>query len=182
MTPEELTCWTIRLALGGFVASIAARLLQRRGYRAGRVARWAWTVGCGLLWVHVGCAFQFYHHWSHNAAYMQTARETAETVGIDWGGGIFFNYLMMGLWATDVTWWWMREPSYLARSGWWDGLLHAYFAFMIVNATIVFEAGPLRWFALGATAALLLLWLTSPHHPRRGGDSHACALATRSSG
>ena len=55
-----------------------------------------------LLWIHVAIAFRYYHHGSHREAYEQTARETAETVGINWGGGIYFNYLMLVLWAGDA--------------------------------------------------------------------------------
>src|SRR5579872_5327000 len=115
---EELTRWTIRLALAAYVGMLVLRIRTKSGIRgntpalasSGRIdstpgerfQRVLFTLGCILLWAHVASAFAFYHHWSHDDAYSRTARETADTVGIDWGGGIYFNYLCLLLWSFDV--------------------------------------------------------------------------------
>src|SRR5258708_31308395 len=108
---EELTRWTIRLALAAYVAALVLRIREKRvglgnshsparspgldPTRSEKRQRGLWTLGCLLLWAHVACAFAVYHHWSHDDAYARTARETAEMIGVDWGGGIYFNYLFV---------------------------------------------------------------------------------------
>src|SRR5262249_37153849 len=86
MLPEFLTQWTIRLALLALVARLVCDLVQPHVSRQRmEISRWLWTAGCALLWVHVGLAFHFYHHWSHRAALLQTARDTAAVTGLAWG-------------------------------------------------------------------------------------------------
>lgn len=155
---EELTRWTIRLALLAYTGRIALGLWSRTPSANGdRNARWLWTIGCVFLWIHVGCAFQFYHHWSHEAALAQTARETAETTGLDWGGGIYFNYVLMLLWGADVLWWWLWPASYRSRPRAVGVAFHAFLAFMAFNATIVFEAGPVRHAGIAVVIGLVAL-------------------------
>ena len=101
-------------------------------------------------------AFAFYHDWSHRAAYEQTARETAETVGIDWGGGIYFNYALLLLWAADVAWWWAAPRSFQSRPRALAVGFPLFVAFMAFNAAVVFETGPIRYAGLAASALLAL--------------------------
>jgi hypothetical protein len=70
MVGELFTQWTIRLALALYVAWLAGWLCARGPKWLG-VARWLWTAGCGLLFLHVACAFHFSHGWSHSAAWMR---------------------------------------------------------------------------------------------------------------
>ena len=170
---EELTRWTIRLALAAYVAVLVLQIREKPGVddyaastansgslasaRGGRLERGLWTVGCILLWAHVAVAFAVYHHWSHDDAYTRTARETAQAVGIDWGGGLYFNYLCLLLWTFDVIWWWARPTAYRGRSWIWQFFLQAYLAFMAINATVVFGHGVVRY--LGIAATLTVVWL-----------------------
>jgi hypothetical protein len=162
-----LTRWTIRLALAAYVGRLAVDLSspgvqpQRE-----RLTRWLWTFGCLFLWIHVACAFQFFHHWSHAAAHEQTARETAAVTGLDWGGGIWINYLVMFLWAGDVARWWLAPASHRMRGVIWGVLWQAGLAFIVFNATVVFETGAVRWIGLLMTAFLLAL---AVRHWRRPG-------------
>jgi hypothetical protein len=112
------------------------------------------------LWVHVGCAFHFYHGWSHAAAVEDTARQTREAVGVDFGGGVYFNYATLLVWTADAAWWWVRPRSYLARGIGWEIAVHAFLLFIIVNAAAVFAAGPLRWITIMLVAALVALGAT----------------------
>ena len=73
-------------------------------------------LGCAFFVAHVVCAFSFYHHWSHAAAYLETARQTGEMTGFRWGGGIFLNYLIAAAWAADVLWWWLAPENFARRS------------------------------------------------------------------
>jgi hypothetical protein len=133
----KLTAWLAVIAYGIGVMMIS----NGRG-------RAAWTLGCALFLAHIACAFAFQHHWSHAAAYADTARQTAETTGLRWGGGLFFNYVFALAWLADVLWWWC-SPSSRARSPRWLTIsFHGFLFFMIFNGAVVFASGPLRWFGL----------------------------------
>jgi hypothetical protein len=116
LTGELLTRWTVRVALTLYVLGLALRLSAAGGRPRLDIARLFWTAGCLAFLLHTGCAFHFYHHWNHHAAYGATARRTAEVVGLNWGGGLYANYGFFALWTADACWWWCRPVGYLARA------------------------------------------------------------------
>ena len=120
-----------------------------------------WSLACLLTWAHVLLAFGTHHHWSHAAAYEHTATETAKKVGIEWGGGIYFNYVFLALWSADAIWWWWNPVAYRARARGFSIFVHAYLAFIAFNATVVFETGPVRYAGIGATIGLGLIAIYS---------------------
>ena len=142
----------IRLAAVLYVASVAAWLTRRD-----RAARAAWTVACGFYLAHVYGAFEFFHHWSHAAAYRETARQTAAVFGTNWGGGLYFNYVFTILWMADALWWWRGLQAYRGRPSWISLTVQWFFAFMFFNATVVFASGLTRWLSLAAAALLSIL-------------------------
>ncbi|MBL8848547.1 MAG: hypothetical protein JNG89_02645, partial [Planctomycetaceae bacterium] len=96
-----LIAWTARGAMACWVATFLQG--ERRSGRMPRRAEVLWSAaGWLLLAAHVLCAFHFQHHWSHAEAYAHTARRTAETVGWNWGGGLYVNYAAIALWGADV--------------------------------------------------------------------------------
>lgn len=149
MTAGELlvraTAW---LAFATYVVGTVAGLRQP----AGRVFRLVWLCGAVLLLVHLLAAFHFKHGWSHAAAYADTARQTREVTGLDWGGGVWLNYLLVLVWLVDAASRWkpnhILQPSGLRRS------LTGFYAFMWFNAAVVFVRNPMRW--VGALAFVLL--------------------------
>jgi hypothetical protein len=151
---EGLTQGTVWLAVAAYFAANAF-VLAGRDWRAARVL---WTVGCAACLAHIGVAMHFYHQWSHAAAFVDTARQTREAVGFAWGGGVYFNYVFALLWLVDATWWWLSAASRTAWPAWLSWGLHGYLAFIIFNATVVFESGPVRLASLAGFAALALLW------------------------
>ena len=158
-TGEILTRVTIWVAVAGYAAGTAAFALSRKRYRWESAARLAWTVACVGLLAHVACAFHFYHGWSHRAAYLDTARQTDEVFGLDWGGGLYINYALLTGWVLDVTWWWTRGLEAYRRRPWpltaaWQGFL----IFIVFNATVVFKTGPTRWAGLCLCLGLCLVW------------------------
>ena len=68
-----------------FVLYVAALVLGKRP----DWSRGLWTTGCLVFWLHVACAFQFVHHWSHAEAFEATARQTLETTGVA-SGALFW--------------------------------------------------------------------------------------------
>jgi hypothetical protein len=126
-----------------------------------RWARLAWTIGCAALVAHFVCAFNFYHAWSHQSAYIDTARQTAEVFKMNWGGGLFINYALASLWTSDVVWWWSAGLSSYRRRPWLLTLLwHSFLIFIIFNATVVFKDGLARWIGLLVTLTLVLSWVS----------------------
>jgi len=148
-----LTLWSVRLACLLYAFALGAWLAGKC-----RLVRVTWTLGLLCYVVHMLAAFGVYHHWSHQEAYLDTARQTAEIFYIDWGGGIYFNYLFSVIWLADVVWLWMDTAGYNKRPRWIGAAIHSFMAFMFFNATVVFAAGWTRRFGLAASLALFLLW------------------------
>ena len=158
---ELLTKLTVWLAICAYACGAALLLVARGRAHVLARARWVWTIGCALFLAHVVCAFGFFHRWSHDAAYRETARRTAEMTGLHWGGGIFLNYLFAAVWLADTLWWWLAPASFARRPPWLASSWHAFFFFMVFNGTIVFGKGPVRWFGAAICAGLAFVWWRS---------------------
>jgi hypothetical protein len=154
MLGSLLTDWTIRAALALFVAYFAGWLAVRSS-RWPEIARWIWTAACGLFVAHVACAFHFTHGWSHWAAWEDTARQTKDLMGVEFGQGIYFSYLFLVLWIADVIWMWLAPLQ--RGTPWTRALVHCFLCFIAFNGAIVFEDGPTRY--AGIVACLLLAGL-----------------------
>jgi hypothetical protein len=165
-TGELLTRLTIWLALCAYAIAASALLLaQHRARWLSKdcprwlsAARWAWTCACLFLLAHISFAFRYYHGWSHDAAYRDTARQTAEMTGINWGGGIFLNYLLAVAWLADVLYWWLAPERYEQRSSRLTAIWQGFVFFMIFNGAVVFGTGPVRWFGILISTTLFSLW------------------------
>jgi hypothetical protein len=160
---ELLTRWTIRVALALYVTGIVWRVRSNGRTSWLGAARLAWIAGCALFFVHVACAFHFFHAWSHRAAYAATARQTAEVVGLTWGGGLYVNYVFASVWGADACWWLFWPESYPARPRVVECAVQGFLAFIWLNATVVFGVGGIRWVGLTATLLVaVVIW-----HARR---------------
>lgn len=156
---ELLTKITIWVAVAGYAAGSAAFALSRGKGAWDRFARLAWTVACVALLAHVACAFNFYHGWSHESAYIDTARQTNDVFGLNWGGGLYINYAVMLGWVLDVAWWWLRGlGSYRRRCLPLVAAWHGFLLFIFFNATAVFKSGPARWAGLCVCLGLCFVW------------------------
>ena len=167
---ETLTKVTVWLALSGYAAGAACLLLRGRGRDWARAARLAWTFGCAWFLAHVLCAFAFHYEWSHAAAFAETARQTREVTGNEFGGGVFVSYSFTLLWAADVLWWWSDERGHARRPRLLTAAWHAFFFFIVFNGTVVFERGPARWLGALICGGLALLWaaVRLPSRVRQG--------------
>jgi hypothetical protein len=157
---EFLTRGTIWISMLSYALGCVVFAMASRQNDLDRWVRLAWTVGCAALVLHFICAFQFYHSWSHESAYVDTARQTAEVVKINWGGGLFINYVVASLWFADVAWWWLSGVSSYRRRPWVLTLIwHSFLIFIIFNATVVFKDGITRWIGLLLSLTLCLSWI-----------------------
>jgi hypothetical protein len=127
---QTVTVWTARAAAGVFVVAVV--LLLRRDARRARIAS---TLGLAAYLVHVWAAFTYFYAWSHEVAYRETARQTAELFGLRWGGGLYLNYLFTGVWVVDCAGSWLR--FWERRSAGVRMAAYAFMSFMVVNGTIV---------------------------------------------
>jgi hypothetical protein len=143
--------WTIRAAMLLYVASILAQWRDRR-----TAARWSWTIGCLLLWLHVALAMHVVYHWDHAQLLRETARQTADLTGINWPGGVYLNYAFMLLWAADAAYWQIAgDQRYRRRAPWLSTIIQVFLAFIAINAVIVFAKGPVRWTGVAACAIVI---------------------------
>ncbi|MEM8993273.1 MAG: hypothetical protein AAGF23_00645 [Acidobacteriota bacterium] len=167
MSGELATRVTVWLALIGYLAGPLAALVGRAHPDWQRAARVLYSVGLLFFLAHVALAFHVYYGWSHSVAYAQTAQETFEVTGRRSGVGLYLNYLFTVLWCLDVADWRRRGlDGFRRRPPWVDFALHGFFLFMAFNATVVFEAGPVRW-AGGFAAVALLVVAAVAAGPRR---------------
>jgi hypothetical protein len=155
MSGELLTRSTIWISIAAYAIGCIVFAVARQK----RWVRLAWTIGCAALLAHFMAAFQFYHGWSHKSAYVETARQTAEVFAINWGGGLFINYAVAGLWIVDVAWWWVAGIGSYRRRPWLLTLMwHGFLIFILFNATVVFKNGWVRWIGLLMCWSLCWSW------------------------
>jgi hypothetical protein len=145
---------TIWLALAAFVAGEA-------GKRRRPVPRWAWTIslaGVLLCVAHIAVALGHHHHWNHDAAVAETARQTAAVYGVAWRGGVYVNYVFVAVWLAELWRWRTRPAEHFApsRAAWWA--VRAFYFVIILNGAVVFASPRTRIAGVVLTVALFLIW------------------------
>lgn len=167
-TGELLTRATIWLAILAYTVGSGVLAFSRNRSYGLYAARAAWTIGCIALIAHFICAFHFYHDWSHESAYRETARQTEEVVALNWGGGLFINYALLIAWLVDIGWWWLGGiTSYFNRRWLLVFTWHAFLIFIIFNATVVFKSGIVRWVGLAISLFLVISWILVAHNYKK---------------
>jgi hypothetical protein len=176
---EFLTRLTIWITIAAYAAGAAAFALSGKRHKWDSAARLAWTVACVGLLAHVACAFHFFHGWSHRAAYFDTARQTNEVVGLNWGGGLYINYALLICWVLDVAWWWLRGlDAYRRRPRPLVAAWHGFLIFIIFNSTVIFKTGFVRWAGLCVCLGLCLVWwLAAKGNSIRTSDQYPSRVA-----
>lgn len=154
---------TIWIALALFAAGEAVK--RARGVSS-RPAWRLWAAGAVACAIHVVIAFAIRYGWSHDAAIRETARQTAAVYGLDWGGGVYVNYLFVAVWAIEA-WWWRTDPArYAARPRALTWTLRAFYVVIVLNAAVIFARPPARWPGLALTAVLAWTWRDIPRDQR----------------
>ena len=146
------------------------------------------AAGLALMVVHILIAMGWRHEWVHASAIAATAAQTRGVYGLDWGGGVYVNYVFVVLWTLAVLGRWgahsawgaaaprraaaagsaTRVPARVAR---WVFLI------IIANATIVFAGGWRRLLGVAIVAALAVAWFG----PRRESRATGLPSGSRSS-
>jgi hypothetical protein len=154
---EDVTRASVRPAL--LYYAIALTLLLRlksddwtTTTPVGRLARCCWTLAWAAYVIHVAIALGFFHHGSHADAIQHTEERSG------FGEGIYVSHLFTLVWTCDVAWWWLRPGAYAVRPHWIGLALHGYLAFVVFNATVVFEEGAVRWAGVALFGWLAVWW------------------------
>lgn len=169
-TGEFLTRATIWITLAAYVVGSVVFAFARGRLGRDSATRVLWTIAVVSLIAHFISAYEFYHHWSQQSAYLDTARQTDAVVGLDWGGGLFINYAFIIIWTIDVSWWWLRGlTSYRSRPWPLVAAWHGFLIFILFNATVIFKDGLVRWAGLAVCTVLCLAWLAIARQRSTGG-------------
>lgn len=157
---------TIWIALTLFVVAEAGKRRQS-AHRAAPAWAWAaWAIGAILCAVHIVLAFAGRYGWSRDAAVRETARQTAAVYGVNWGGGVYVNYVFIAVWLIEACWWRAFPARYVGRQPAITWCLRAFYLLIIVNAAVVFAGARGRAIGLVLVAALVWVW-----RPRRSASS-----------
>jgi hypothetical protein len=133
----------------------ASEILRRRPASAG-AARALFTAALIVTLAHVVLAFEWVYAWDHAAAVRATAQGAADRVGWGWRGSLYVNYLFLGLWLADASWWWMAPASYRRRTPGCELARAAIFVFMFFNAAVVFATPAGRLVGVCAVGVVLI--------------------------
>ena len=153
---NALLYWMVWLSL---IAFVAGELAKSRRYAG------AWSVsatGAILLAIHIVLAMAVRHGWSHTAALEETARQTNDVFGLNWGGGVYVNYLFAVVWISELFVWRQWPEGYASRPDWIKWSLRAFYFVMIVSADVVFATGWRRLMGAGILAVLMTSWIKRP--------------------
>ena len=149
---------TIWLSLCLFVAGE----FGKRGIHNGLTPRsWAWSafsLGAVLMIVHILLSMSLVHHWSHASSVATTAAQTNAVFGLNWGGGVFVNYLFVAVWIAEIVLWRFAPAQYASRAPAWTRILRIFYFIVIANAAIVFAGGWRRALGVALVALLMFSW------------------------
>jgi hypothetical protein len=158
MTEDDITLVTAWLVVAAYVVSVVLEIRQF----SSRAQKVSWTAGAILLSIHIAWAMFAIHDGSLAAAYRHTAQQTERQIGVAFGGGLVVNLAMLSLWWIDVALWWLL-PAWAQVRRKISTYLHAFFAFLFFNATIVFGAAVGHTIGIAAVLCIVGVWLGSRH-------------------
>lgn len=151
--------WMRATIAASVVAYAAAEYLwYTRRFESFRLRRAIWTSAAALCVTHSALAIAVRHGWSHDAALLHTAVQTAAVTGLRWGGGLFVNYVFLALWTADVAWLWGSPASYARRPERLNTALSAFFIFMFLNGAVIFAGGASRVLGTAAVVTVAAAW------------------------
>ena len=145
--------WSWAAVFGTIAAAVIA-------WAAGEVlrSRAAWTAGAALALLHSVAAFGTSYAWSHAIARELTRRQTLAQTGIDFDGGIYFNYAFLAVWAWDAATWWIAPGWYERQPPALSLAVRGFIFFMIVNGAVIFADGFARVMGMMCVTAVARAW------------------------
>ena len=113
-----------------------------------------------LALIHTAIAFSVVHQWVHSDAVLATARQTEDVFGVAVGWGVYVNYLFYAVWMADAAWW-RQSPNLSQRPSALTWTLRAFYMVIIINAAVIFAAGPRRVLGILIVSWLARMWALS---------------------
>jgi hypothetical protein len=153
---------TIWLSLVGLLLGELGRRRHRQTLIAPQWAQWCSAAGVALGVVHAVLALGVVYDWNHARAVELTAQRAATVYGIGWPGSLYVNYVFLGWWATDTTWWWRSPDTFLRRPVALDWCWRLLTFTMVVNGAIIFGSTAGRLAGVPLAIGLPLVWWPSP--------------------
>ena len=138
---------TARIFLGYWAVAIVLIL------RGDSSVRLLWTLAWSAFAIHVLTAFACAHHWSHANAFQHVEEASG------FGPGIFVSYFFTLAWTIDVLWWWLAPNNRENRPRWLNYAWYGFMFFVVLNATVVFESGAIRWVGGGVLLGVVGIWV-----------------------
>jgi hypothetical protein len=130
-----------------------------------RRSRTLWAIGAILATIHSAAAFEVFYGWSHDAAVVATAHQTRAVFGVDWGGGLYFNYAFLVVWLADALWWWIVPRRYDSRPPVIGAVVRSFLFFMFLNGAVIFADGWMRVLGILSVTIVSIAWLKSYFMP-----------------
>lgn len=147
------------LALAGWFAGSIARVRSNgnAASSADVVYRFAWLFGATMIVLHILTSYGIAHDWSHTAAVQATAEESEQVTGIRAGWGVYVNFAFTAIWLG------YSVAMVFGRRRWLgiDPLVFWFTVAIVFSATVVFEAGAIRWLSATGFVALAVSWVWS---------------------
>lgn len=112
----------------------------------------AWRTGAVFYAIHVVSAFQHAYRWSHRLAFEDNVRQVRETMGFEFGPGIWVNYAFTLGWFLVAALW--PKLNSTARLVW-----RVTFLFIAFNGAVVFAHGRGRWLGIALFMIAAAFWL-----------------------
>ena len=156
---------TIWISLGFFVVGEGGR---SRPASARRSPGWPWLIsaaGAVFLAIHIALAMSLVHNWSRASVTAVTAAQTEAIYGLNWGGGVFVNYVFLAVWIAELTAWRLAPAKYAMRARGITWTIRAFFFVVIANGAIVFAAGWRKALGTVLVLALVASWRPGVNHP-----------------
>lgn len=154
---ELITRGSVWIALSCYAVSELLSAMRPERERAA-ISWWFNVAGCIFFLGHIASAFHYFYHWSHAAAYAETARQSKQMTGWNSGVGLYINYIFALVWVSKVirtrT---TRVVSWAGRKI-WSWMARVFFLFMIFNGAFVFVRNEYRWLGLALCLLVLLSW------------------------
>lgn len=157
---NALVYWMVWLSLAAFAVGELAKSRRYAG---------AWSIsaiGAILLTVHIVLAMAVRHGWSQASALEATARQTNDMFGLNWGGGVYVNYLFALVWIAELFVWRQWPEGYASRPGWMKWSLRAFYFVIIASAAVIFATDWRRWMGAAILAVLVASWIKRPGRAR----------------
>jgi hypothetical protein len=157
MTAIDVARGSAWLVVVSYVVELVLEIRRANPY----VSRAVWGMGAAALFAHVLWTLMAVHEGSLRQALIHTADQTERVIGLRIGAGLYINLAMLLIWAGDAVVWFLFPRWNQIRQK-FIVPLHAVFAFLFFNATVVFGTTSARWLGIAAIAIVIGAWFTKP--------------------